>query len=390
MIAEETGVDFFHLDDLLSDEERAVRQRVRRFVVERVLPIIAERWEKAEMPIELVAELGRLGVMGGSIKGYGCPGLSTVAVGLTALELSRGDGSVNTIFGVQSGLAMASIHLGGSEEQRQRWLPAMARGEQLGAFGLTEPDVGSDAAHLQARARRDGDGYVLNGAKRWIGNASVADVTVIWARDDEGQMGGFLVEKGTPGFRPTVIEGKGAMRAVWQTDVVLEDCRVPAASRLANVKSFRDTTEVLLRGRLGVAWSALGHAMACYEAALAYTTRRQQFGKPLAAFQLVQDKLVRMLAEITSMQLMCWRASKLCDENRLTPAMASLAKLNNASKARRIAADARDLLGGNGILIENHVMRHLTDLEAVYTYEGTDHVNALLVGREITGIAAFT
>lgn len=389
MITEDLGVDFYQLDDLLTPEEKAVRQRVRTFVVERVLPTINQRWERAEMPIELIPELGKLGVIGGSIPGYGCPGHSMVAAGLVALELSRGDGSVSTIFGVQSGLAMPAIYFGGTEEQRQRWLPAMARGEKLGAFGLTEPGFGSDASHLQTRARRDGDFYVLDGAKRWIGNASEADVTVIWARDDDGQVGSFLVEKGTPGFRPSVIGGKGAMRAVWQADIVLENCRIPAANRLPNARGFRDASQVLVRGRLGVAWGALGHAMACYDAALSYTRQREQFGKPLAAFQLVQDKLVRMLAEITAMQLLCWRASRLCDEERLTPAMASLAKLNNAAKARRIAADARDLLGGNGILLENQVIRHLTDLEAVYTYEGTDHMNTLVVGREITGLAAF-
>ncbi|MBX6770670.1 MAG: acyl-CoA dehydrogenase family protein [Chloroflexi bacterium] len=386
---EDRGVDFYQLDDLLTPEEREVRQRVRQFVIERVLPTINDYWERADSPLELLPELGRLGVLGGTIRGYGCPGLSTVATGLVALELSRGDGSVNTLFGVQSGLAMAAIYQCGSEEQRQRWLPPMARGEKLGAFALTEPWVGSDAAHLQTRARRQGDHYILRGAKRWIGNASVADVTVVWARDEDEQIGGFLVEKGTPGFQTAVITGKGAMRAVWQAEITLDDCRIPIENRLVNARSFRDTAQILVHGRLGVAWGALGHAVACYESALAYARTREQFGRPIAAFQLVQDKLVRMLAEITAMQLLCWRASRLCDEGRLTPAMASLAKMNNAAKARKIAADARDLLGGNGILLEHDVIRHQTDLEAVFTYEGTDHTNALLIGREITGFSAF-
>jgi len=390
MIADDASVDFYAFNDLLTPEERAVRQRVRTFVDERILPTINERWERAEMPVELLPELGKLGIVGGAIAGYGCPGLSVVGAGVTTMELARGDGSINTILAVQSGLAMPAIYYLGSEEQRLRWLPPLARGEAIGAFGLTEPTNGSDASHLQTTAHREGDYYVLNGDKRWIGNASVADVTVIWGRDDEGHLGGFLVEKGSSGFQASVITGKGAARAVWQTDIVLENCRVPVENRLPRANSFRDTTEILQRGRLGVSWSAIGHAHACYETALSYTRQRQQFGKPLAAFQLVQDKLVRMLAEITAMQLLSWRASKLCEEGRLTPAMASLAKMNNASKARRIAADARDLLGGNGILLEHHVIRHLLDVEAIFTYEGTDHMNSLLIGREITGLSAFS
>lgn len=389
MIAEDASVDFYAFHDLLTPEERAVQQRVRTFIQEQVLPTINERWERAEMPIELLPEMGKLGILGGTIQGYGCPGLGAVGAGLTSMEMARGDGSVQTILAVQSGLAMPAIYYLGSEEQRLRWLPPMARGEVIGAFALTEPAYGSDAAHLQTQARRDGDSYVLNGQKRWIGNASVAQVTTVWARDDEGRIGAFLVEQGTPGFRPAVITGKGAQRSIWQAEIALEDCRIPLENRLAKAQSFRDITDILLRGRLGISWAALGHALAGYEIALAYAKERKQFGKPLAAFQLVQDKLVRMLADITAMQLLSWRASKLCDEGTLTAAMASLAKLNNASKARRILADARDLLGGNGILLENHVIRHLTDLEGIYTYEGTDHTNSLLIGRAITGFSAF-
>jgi glutaryl-CoA dehydrogenase len=315
--------------------------------------------------------------------------LSHVATGLVSQELSRGDASVATFFGVQSGLAMAAIYACGSEEQRQRWLPPMARLEVIGAFGLTEPNVGSDAGHPETRAHRDGDAWVLEGAKRWIGNASIADVTIIWARDDDGHVGGFLVERNTPGFSVANITGKLAQRAVWQTDIALRECRIPLENRLAQATTFRAASGVLMAARTGVAWGALGHAMACYEAALAYTTRRQQFGKPVAAFQLVQEKLVRMLAAVTRGQLMCLRVSQLVDAGKLSHAAASLAKFSVARDAREVAQLARDLMGGNGILLENHVARHMADLEAVFTYEGTDHINALVVGREITGLNAF-
>ena len=267
---------------------------------------------------------------------------------------------------------MGAIAMLGSEEQKRRWLPPMARMETLGAFGLTEPDHGSDAVALATRARRDGDAYVLDGAKKWIGNASFADVVIVWARDDAGQVGGFLVEKGAPGFTAEVITGKLAQRAVWQARITLDGVRVPAANRLAGANSFKDTAAVLTATRSGVAWEALGHAAACYEAALAYAQARQQFGKPLVAFQLIQNKLARMLAELTAMQLLCLRLSQLQAAGAMTAGMASLAKMNNAAKARQIAADARDILGGNGILLEHHVARHQADLEATFTYEGAE------------------
>ncbi|HYT26946.1 MAG TPA: acyl-CoA dehydrogenase family protein [Actinomycetota bacterium] len=326
----------------------------------------------------------------GSIQGYGCPGLSPVAVGLVGAELARGDGSICTFFGVHSGLAMSSVAMLGSEEQKRRWLPAMARMEKIGAFALTEPRHGSDAVALETRARRDGDGYVLHGAKRWIGNASFADLVIVWARDDDGKVGGFVVEKGAPGFAASVMTGKIAKRAVWQAELTLDGVRVPAASRLAGSRSFADTGRVLTATRYGVAWEAVGHAAAAYEAALAYAKERTQFGTPLAGFQLVQSKLAHMLAELTSMQLLCLRLSQLAADGRMTGGMASLAKMNNAAKARRIVADARDILGGNGILLENHVARHQADMEAVFTYEGTDSVQSLILGREITGESAFT
>lgn len=383
-------VDFYGIDDLLTPDEIAVRDRVRAFVDAEVTPIMATYWERAEFPMQLIPKMRALGVSGGSLKGYDSPGMSAVAEGLLAAELARGDGSVDVFFGVHSGLAMTSIALCGSEEQKQRWLPPMARMDVLGAFGLTEPLNGSDAGHLQTHARRDGDHYILNGAKRWIGNGHLADVVVIWARDEaDGKVGAFLVEKGTPGYEATVMAGKSALRALGNADITLTNVRVPVENRLANSRDFRDTGRVLTATRYGVACSALGHAMACYEAALDYTTKRQQFGKPIAGHQLVQQKLVWMLTEITGMQLLCWRLGTLLDAGKMTAEQASLAKLNNAAKARKIAADARDVMGGNGILLDNIVARHQADMEAVYSYEGTDHVQTLLIGRAITGVQAF-
>ena len=313
-----------------------------------------------------------------------------MAAGLMALELARGDASVCTFFGVHSGLAMHSISLLGSEEQKQLWLPPMARMEKIGAFGLTEPDHGSDAVALETRAHREGNEYIINGAKRWIGNASFADVTIIWARDDEGNVGGFLVEKGTPGFNTGVMSGKVAKRAVWQTDITLTDVHVPLENRLALSRSFKDTALVLTATRSGVAWEAIGHAVAAYEIALVYTKERIQFGKPLASFQIIQNKLAAMLANVTTMQLLCLRLSQLEAEGKMTAAMASLAKMNNARLAREVVADAREMLGGNGILLEYHIARHHADIEAVFTYEGTDTIQSLIVGRELTGMQAFS
>lgn len=388
-LTETPPVDFYNIDAFLTPEEREVRDRTRAWVNKEVIPVIAPYWERADFPFELIPKVRELGYMGGNIKGYGCPGMSAVASGLMTIELSRGDASVSTFFGVQSGLAMTSILLCGSEEQRQEWLPKMARLDKIGAFGLTEPDTGSDAAHLQTRARSDGDSIIIDGAKRWIGNGTIADVVVVWARDDAGKVGAYLVEKGTPGFEARKMEGKTALRSVWNADLTFTNCRIPASNRLANSRDFRDTARVLTVTRYGVACGAIGGAIACYEAALAYAQQRIQFGKPLAAFQLIQQKLVWMLAEITSMQLGALRLGQLLDQGQMTPEQASLAKLNNAAKARKIAADARDILGGNGILLENIVARHQADLEAIFTYEGTDHVQTLVVGREITGIAAF-
>jgi glutaryl-CoA dehydrogenase len=383
--------DVLLLDETLSAAERALRDRVRAFGAERVLPVINAYWERAEFPFELIAPLAELRVAGGSIEGYGCPGLSRRAAGIVARELARADGSLNTFFGVHSGLAMGAIALLGSEAQKERWLPPMARLETIGAFALTEPEHGSDSVALQTSARREGEHWVLDGRKRWIGNASIADVVVVWARDEAGDVGGFLVEKGTPGFDPSpVIEGKIGKRAIWQTEITLERVRVPAAARLEGARSFRDTARVLAETRGGAAWECVGHGMACMEAAAGYAAERRQFGRPIASFQLVQAKLATMAAELAAMQLVCFRLAELQQAGQATGAMSSLAKLHNVRKAKLICSESRDILAGNGLLLENHVARHLTDMEIVDTYEGTDSIQSLLLGRALTGISAFT
>ncbi len=315
--------DFYLLDEKLTDEERAIRDRLRAFCDREVTPIINDYWERAEFPFELVPKIAALQLAGGTVEGYGCPGMSATAAGLVSMEWARADGSIGTFFGVHSNLAMQSIALLGSEEQKERWLPAMADLDAIGAFALTEPEHGSDAVKLESRVRSDGDEYVIDGRKRWIGNATIADVVIVWARDEEGHVGGYLVEKGTPGFDATVMTGKTALRAVWQADIELTGVRVPAENRLPGCRNFRDVAGVLSRTRYTVAWRALGMALGAYEAALAYAKTREQFGKPIAAYQLVQDKLSRMLAEITAMQLLCLRLSELAQDGRLTAGMAS-------------------------------------------------------------------
>jgi glutaryl-CoA dehydrogenase len=382
--------DYYLIEELLTDEEREVRDKVRAFADREVIPIINEYWDKAQFPFELIPKIAELNIAGTTIQGYGCPGISHVAAGLLAVEMARGDGSLNTFFGVHSGLAMSTIEILGSEEQKEQWLPPMARMEKIGAFGLTEAAHGSDAVRLETTARREGDEYVIDGEKRWIGNASFADVTVIWARDEEDEgVKGFLVEKGTEGFSTEIITGKMGKRAVWQPDIKLEGVRVPAENKLGNADSFKDTAKVLTATRAMVAWEAIGHAVASYEAAVTYAKERVQFGKPIASFQIIQNKLANMLAEITSMQLLCLRLSQLQEAGKMTGGMASLAKMNNARKAKQVCSDARDIMGGNGLLLEYHVARHLSDMEIVYTYEGTDTIQSLIVGREITGIGAF-
>jgi glutaryl-CoA dehydrogenase len=376
---------------LLSDEEKEIRDKVRSFVDREVIPTAAEYWDKAEFPFDLLPPLGELGIMGGSFeKEYGCAGWNNVAYGLAIAELARGSGSLATFLHVQSGLAMAAVHELGSEEQKRKWLPAMARCEKIGAFALTEPGAGSDPGSLTTTAAPGNGGYVLNGEKRWIGNASFADVVVIWARTEDGKIGGFLVEKDTVGFSAEVLPRKGSQRAVWQTRITLEDCRIPEEHRLPEATGLGSTLSILTHSRYGVGWDGLGQAMDCYETALAYAGQRTQFGQPIAAFQLTQHKLVTMLNEISLSQLLSIHVGRIKDAGELDPATVSMFKMNNVAKARQVAATARDVLGGNGILLDYRVMEHMADIEGVYSYEGTNDINTLIVGQAITGHRAFS
>jgi glutaryl-CoA dehydrogenase len=389
-LGEALATDYFQVREQFTDEQWERFMTTRRFVDEEVLPAINEYWEAAELPWPLMRRLADLGLYGEDIAGYGCPGMSPLARGLVNMELHRGDGSLGTFLGVQSGLAMKSIDLLGSKEQKQRWLPAMARLDAIGAFALTEPAHGSDSVALETIARRKPGGWVLDGAKRWIGNGSIADVVVVWARSDEdGQVKGFLVETDTPGFAAETISGKGAARAIWQAEIELDGAGVPDSARLPGANTFKDAGQVLVSTRSTCAWAALGHAVAAYDAALTYSKERVQFGKPLCSFQLVQERLVRMLSEITGMQLYCMQLARLEEAGQLTDTIAGLAKYNNTRKARTVIADARDMLGGNGVLLSNHVIRHMGDIEVIHTYEGTEAMQALIVGRDITGIGAF-
>ncbi len=382
--------DYYLLREDLSQQHLDYLRRTRRFVEEDVLPVINGYWERAEFPWPLVRKLGDAGLVGDGIAGYGCPPMDALSAGLIHMELNRGDGSLGTFLGVQAGLAMRSIAMLGSEEQKQRWLPPMSRLDKLGAFALTEPDHGSDSIALETSARRDGDSYVINGHKKWIGNGTIADVVVVWARDtSDGQVKGFLVEKGTPGYRARLIEGKGSLRAVWQAEIDLDELRIPADNKLPGAESFKNTAAVLATTRATCAWAALGHAVAGFDAALTYAQRRTQFGKPLVSFQLIQDRLVKMLAKVTAMQLYCRRLADLALAGRVEPTLAGLAKAHNTSAAREVLSDARDLLGGNGLLLDFHVVRHMADIEAIHTYEGTEAMQTLIVGRDITGVSAF-
>ena len=389
-LGEALTTDYLFVREQFTDEQWERFIRTRRFVDLEVLPAINGYWERAEFPWPLARRLAELELIGDDIEGHGCPGMSPLACGLVHMELHRGDGSLGTFLGVQSGLAMKTIAILGSEEQKQRWLPAMARLEKIGAFALTEPEHGSDSVALETTARRDSEGYVIDGAKRWIGNGTIADVAIVWARSEEdGEVKGFLVETNDPGYQATVIDGKGCARAVWQADIRLEAVRVPAENHLPGARSFKDAGRALVTTRGTCAWGALGHAVAAYDSALTYAKQRHQFGRPLCSFQIVQDRLVKMLAEVTGMQLYCMQLARLADAGRLSDTICGLAKLNNTLKARQVIAQARDLLGGNGILLENHVIRHMSDVEVLHTYEGTETIQTLIVGRDITGTSAF-
>ena len=384
--------DFLDFEQLLAQQDRELLSRTRAFLTREVEPIINDYWTRAEFPHELVPGLAGLGIAGLAHDGPGCPDRGALVGGMVAMELSRIDPSIGTFIGVHGGLAMGSIRHCGSPEQQERWLPAMARMELIGAFGLTEPDVGSAISMgLATSARRDGDAWILNGRKKWIGNAAFADLTIIWARDeDDGEVKGFVVEKDTPGFVTTKQEDKIALRVVQNAEIELTDVRVAEENRLQEAHSFADTARVLTLTRMDVAWQATGCARGAYEHALRYTTEREQFGRSIGSFQLVQDLLVKMLANVTASTAMNVRASQLQDAGQLRDEHASLCKVHSTVRMREAVGWAREVLGGNGILLEHHVGRFVADAEAIYSYEGTREVNTLIVGRAITGESAFT
>jgi glutaryl-CoA dehydrogenase len=385
----ELAMDYLGLDALLSAEELTWRDTVRAFVGDRIRPNIKDWYEKAVFPVEIVPEMGRLGLLGTHLRGYGCPGRSAVQYGLAALELEAGDSGLRTFVSVQGSLAMSAIAKFGTEEQKKRWLPGMAAGELIGCFGLTEPEAGSDPASMTTTARKDGDGWVINGAKRWIGLASIADIAVIWARTEDG-IRGFLVPTDTPGFTATAIEPKLAMRASIQCDIALADVRVPAEAILPGAAGLRGPFSCLNEARFGIMWGAMGAARDAYEVALAYALERRQFGKPIASFQLTQEKLVDMVLEIQKGLLVALHIGRMKDAGTLLPEQISFGKLNNVRTAIAIARQARTILGGNGVALEYSPMRHANNLEGVRTYEGTDEIHILIMGRAITGIAAFS
>ncbi len=384
-----SATDLYNIDHLLSEEERMVRDTVRKFVHERVLPIIGEHFEAGTFPRELIPEFAELGLLGMHLDGYGCAGLNAVCYGLACQELEAGDSGVRSFVSVQGSLAMFPIYAFGSEEQKQRWLPRMARGEVIGCFGLTEPDFGSDAGSMRTNARRDGDSYILNGTKMWITNGSIADVAVVWARTDDG-IRGFLVERDTPGFTTSNIHQKLSLRASVTSELHFEDCRIPAANMLPNVRGMRGPLSCLNEARYGIAWGAAGAARTCYEVALDYAKSRIQFSRPIASFQLVQQKLVVMATELVKAQLLALQLGRLKDEGLLHPVQISVAKRNNVREALKTAREARSVLGANGITLEYPISRHMNNLESVFTYEGTDDVHTLIIGQTITGINAFS
>ncbi len=381
--------DYLDLDSLLSAAEIELRERVRAFVRERITPNIKRWYETAYFPREIATEMGALGLLGMHLHGYGCAGRSAVEYGLAAMELEAGDSGLRTFVSVQGSLAMSAIHKFGAPEQKQRWLPGMAAGELIGCFGLTEPDAGSDPASMVTSAVRDGDGWVINGAKRWIGLASIADVAVIWAKTDEG-IRGFVVPTATPGFTATPIEPKLGMRASIQCDITLAGVRLPAAAVLPGASGLKAPFACLNEARYGIMWGAMGAARDAYEAALAYALQRRQFGQPIASFQLTQAKLADMVLEITKGMLVALQTGRLKDAGTLRPEQISLGKLNNVREAIAICREARTILGGNGITLDYSPLRHANNLESVRTYEGTDEIHTLIIGRAITGIPAFS
>jgi glutaryl-CoA dehydrogenase len=381
--------DFLDLDTLLDDDERLVRDTVRAWGGGRVLPAHAEWFEEGVFPVDMAKEMGALGLLGMHLDGYGCAGTNAVSYGLACQELEAGDSGFRSFVSVQGSLAMFPIHAYGSEEQKQEWLPRMAAGEAIGCFGLTEPDSGSDPSSMRTRARRDGDDWVLNGTKMWITNGGVADVAVVWAVTDDG-VRGFVVPTDTPGFVANDIHRKISLRASVTSELVLTDVRLPADAVLPGVAGMRGPLSCLSEARFGIVFGAVGAARACYEAALAYTTERKQFDRPLAGFQLVQRKLVEMLVQVNRAALLALHLGRIKDRGEITPAQVSFGKLDNVRQALDVAREARNVLGANGITLEYPVIRHMNNLESVFTYEGTNEIHTLVLGQAITGVPAFT
>lgn len=383
-----SDLDFYQLDELLSPEDRMTRAAVRQFVQREVAPHVEKHFADSTFPLELIPRLAELGVFGANLKGYGCAGMNNVAYGLIMQELEAADSGLRSFASVQSALAMYAIYAWGSEEQKNRYLPLMAQGKLIGCFGLTEPDHGSDPGGMETRARKDGQGWILNGMKRWITNGSIADLAVVWAKIDQG-ITGFIVEKGAPGFTTRDIHGKFSMRASITSELFFDDVRLDAGAQLPAARGLKAPLACLTQARYGIAWGAIGAARTCYQCALDYTRSRKQFSRPLAGYQLVQNKLVNMLTEITKAQLVCLRLGQMKDAGTMRPEHVSLAKRNNVQMALEIARTARDMLGANGIVNEYPVIRHMLNLETVNTYEGAYDVHTLILGRDITGIGAF-
>ena len=384
------GVDFIEFDSLLNDEERLVRQTARQFVDNEVLPIIAKHNREATFPMHLIPQIAELGFFGASLKGYGCAGMPSVAYGLVIQELERGDSGVRSLVSVQSSLVMYPIHAYGSEEQKQKWLPRLQSGKAIGCFGLTEPQFGSNPSGMLTRAVKRGNKYILNGEKMWITSGSIADVAVIWAKCEDDKIRGFLVEKGAKGFKAWDVHGKLSLRASVTSGLSMADCEIPEENLLPNVAGLKGPLGCLNQARYGIGWGAIGAAMACYHEALHYAKQRKQFAnKPIASHQLVQDKLVWMITEISKAQLLALHAGKLKDAGKLDPTHVSMLKMNNVWMALETARKAREVLGANGIVDDYCVMRHMNNLESVYTYEGTHDIHRLVIGERITGISAF-
>ncbi len=384
------GVDFLEFDSLLTDDDRLVRQTTREFVDREVLPIIEKHNREATFPLPLVPQMAKLGFFGANLEGYGCAGMSNVAYGQVMQELERGDSALRSFVSVQSALVMYPIHAYGSPDQKEKWLPALRSAEAIGCFGLTEPQFGSNPNGMLTRAIRKGNSYVLNGEKMWITNGSLADIALVWAKTEDGKIRGFLVEKGTPGFQTWDVHGKLSLRASVTSGLSFTDCEIPAQNVLPGIQGLRGPLSCLTQARFGIGWGAIGAAMACYQTALEYATTRRQFAnKPIAAHQLVQDKLVWMITEISKAQLLALHIGRLKDRNRAAPEHVSMLKMNNVWMALETARKARDILGANGIVDDYCVMRHMNNLESVFTYEGTHDIHRLIIGERITGLPAF-